>query len=890
MAIEVPAAPKVYTTKYTNFRGVDYTNDPSNVWHRRSPDGLNMLPDIDGRPYKRTGWDIDISAADFKSIAGTPVAPVADRLYYFELGGYDYIAVFNSLGLFIITTVGNPNVPFSQITTNNPSTINGNVVTFHNTFVPLTGPTASVASFDANRAFFFEGGGEAGFYVFCRYAVATDTYKQTLIRFTADSPYFHEVSPRVPKVLIACDQYGAGTLYEPVNMLSEKRTICYLNDVSGVTRFYLPSGEQYLTVHKVEKRQTNGDWVTVPTTDYTLDTVNFEYIEFTSQPAHIVDGEDNLRVTYTPVGSAGTIGKRSAYTIGTLTIKQYTSYRQRCVSPTDVERGLETPVTTRTFQTRYEKPTTTLTSKDVVHATSTFKVYVGGSWVTLNYNEYQFSYTAYNNTVQITPTEAYFNNHSRSASISRTTTDWVSGGLHEYEGEERGYYYRTVADTYTVSLSLSHNFTQYYATSGTLGTSPSREAFWGCSKAMIFGNGLINQVFLTATNATNFSTRVWYSGATDPTYFADDNYIEVGASDKPIMGLLKIGQYLGIVKGGNSSNESIYLAYPTSYEDITTYAVKQSIAGIGAVSKGAFNILNTEPLFLSAEGVMGVDETQSEDRKVRNRSYFVNKRLCAEQGLETAVSFVFDGMYYLSVNGHCYVLDGAQKSSWANEKTNMQYECYYLDNVPAQCFAKYRNSLWFSDFNGNLCRFKNSNDARPYCDAYSVGEPTWTAQAYPVNSAYAKSALSGDKDTFEVSDTIAYNGSWYTITEVGDTTVTVATGVPIRAIWSTLSDDDGAVNYFKSLQKKGSLVSLLPSSDSGVTVYIVKDEGRDNKILVGSTDERGHWLPSEYYVKKKVKKYKRLQFVLENNKIDQSFGIDEIIKMYTIGSFSKNKR
>ena len=40
MAMELPASPKVYTTKYDNFKGVDYTNDATNVWRRRSPTGV----------------------------------------------------------------------------------------------------------------------------------------------------------------------------------------------------------------------------------------------------------------------------------------------------------------------------------------------------------------------------------------------------------------------------------------------------------------------------------------------------------------------------------------------------------------------------------------------------------------------------------------------------------------------------------------------------------------------------------------------------------------------------------------------------------------------------------------------------------------------------------
>ena len=56
MALEIPKNPKVYTTKYENFRGVDFTNNPTKVRYRRSPSGKNMLPDASGVPFKRHGW------------------------------------------------------------------------------------------------------------------------------------------------------------------------------------------------------------------------------------------------------------------------------------------------------------------------------------------------------------------------------------------------------------------------------------------------------------------------------------------------------------------------------------------------------------------------------------------------------------------------------------------------------------------------------------------------------------------------------------------------------------------------------------------------------------------------------------------------------------------
>ena len=112
MALEIPKNPKVYTPKYENFRGVDFTNDPTNVWYRRSPSGKNMLTDASGVPFKRHGWkkhikkealiarycydkSIDINSED------APKEVSINKLHYFTLNGIDHIFIFANIGVFI---------------------------------------------------------------------------------------------------------------------------------------------------------------------------------------------------------------------------------------------------------------------------------------------------------------------------------------------------------------------------------------------------------------------------------------------------------------------------------------------------------------------------------------------------------------------------------------------------------------------------------------------------------------------------------------------------------------------------------------------------------------------------------------------------------------------
>lgn len=407
----------------------------------------------------------------------------------------------------------------------------------------------------------------------------------------------------------------------------------------------------------------------------------------------------------------------------------------------------------------------------------------------------------------------------------------------------------------------------------------SGNAFFKTTRNANFSTGISNTMFVSGCEAINYSSRVWWSQINNPLYFPDTNYVEVGSNDTAVMGLCKVGDYLGVVKQSKTTDTAIFLIYPTSFEDDTTYAVKQLSSGIGAYGKYTFNVLGDETMFLSPNGVMAIVPSEDNDHKVQNRSYFIDKKLLGEEQIQNAYSFVFDGKYYLAVNDKCYVLDGNQRNSWGNDKTNLVYECYYLENVPADCFVKYNEQLLFSNDYG-LCQFKKESDGDPYTDSYG--------------------------------------GNIY----------------PVKAKWSTLLDDDGALNYYKTMQKKGNLVSILPNTPFKFTaVSITEEEFNKDKTNYWIFDvEIGEYvrcteesvfesdmqyytkdltntkvyvrkdseepleikrsfnelteIPSELFVNKKFKKYKRLQFILENNEAEP-FGVDSIIKQYTVGNYAK---
>lgn len=368
------------------------------------------------------------------------------------------------------------------------------------------------------------------------------------------------------------------------------------------------------------------------------------------------------------------------------------------------------------------------------------------------------------------------------------------------------------------------------------GTNVAADFLKSCTVATVYDR----RVFFSGASG-DYKSYVWYSAYANARYIPDLSYFVVGDDFTSIMGLIDLGEYLGVIKESTPENSTIYLAYAMSFENDTAYAVKQSISGVGAKSKHAFNSLNGEQLFLSDDGIYGISaERESESSytavtSVKNRSYYINNKMLKEPGLDKAISTVWKGFYILCVNGNCYLMDGAQKNSWTTDRTNLLYECYYWENVPATAFVVRDDHLWFGTANGDLCRFKTAEE---------------------------------DKNE-------AFNDN----------------GDPIPCKWTTVLDNDGLTQYFKNLQKKGNLITVQPMDvtlgNTSVEVYVKADD--NEPLYIGSFAGFETKVPQEIYLRKKIKKYKRLQIIVENNMLNESFGVSEIVKMYTIGNYSKNK-
>ena len=193
MARQIPSPPSVRTTSYTNLKGVDFTNDPTNVWYRRSPDAVNMLPDDAGIPFKRTGWQIVVTAGELASILGVDDLRIL-KCHYFGLAGIDHIIIFTDGGVFRYADINNDGECEVDL------------------LLTTDGDSRDIDCYSSyDRAFFFEGDGRAGFYIYGNYKVWVYGYDEINKKFTFK---------------LANDGYDAGDIYIPTVLINTDPSTC----------------------------------------------------------------------------------------------------------------------------------------------------------------------------------------------------------------------------------------------------------------------------------------------------------------------------------------------------------------------------------------------------------------------------------------------------------------------------------------------------------------------------------------------------------------------------------------------------------------------------------------------------------------------------------------
>lgn len=401
--------------------------------------------------------------------------------------------------------------------------------------------------------------------------------------------------------------------------------------------------------------------------------------------------------------------------------------------------------------------------------------------------------------------------------------------------------------------------------------------------------------------------KVYYSEVNDPFMVSDLAWFDV---ESEVVFFTKSNNHLAVVTKDNGGN-TIFLADEATKtvdkdtgETETYFTVKASNAGIGGIASKGNATLSDEPMFLSATGVYGILSNWLSEKYAVNRSSRINRRLCKEPDLDKAVAVAYNDYFYLAVNGRMYVLDGRHKES--DRAGNKPLEAYFFEGLPAiKNIYTVGNKMYFVDNEKTYTWNDDLTDVERYYD-----------------NAYLKEAIIvqyqvGDSNTEEPTgewldeEPEVPEGKylWYKATyddasvETGIAEVAVGdkklAGDPVRAKWSSTFDDDDSPQRLKTFMKKGSMITLVPHYKSGCEITLVKDG--DVYQYLGSFDAdmqsfeyidftrftfSSNAVAFDKFTKKKIKKYKRLQIIVENNKAEP-FGLTQITKTYTFGNYAK---
>ena len=364
--------------------------------------------------------------------------------------------------------------------------------------------------------------------------------------------------------------------------------------------------------------------------------------------------------------------------------------------------------------------------------------------------------------------------------------------------------------------------------------------------------------------------KTFYSEVNNPFLIPDNYYFTV---DSDIVSYTRVSSYLGVITKDTGTN-SIFLASAVNENQAigdnmtVAYSVKPTNAAVGAITGKVGGILNDEPILLSTTGLYGILTNWSSEKYAVSRSGRINRRLCKENHLENAVGCVFNGYYYLAINRQMYVLDGRHKDNTRSGETS--YECYYFDNMPdvKEMFVV-DNKMFFTDGT----------------DTY-----TWNSDITEAYRYYDDLVL--DENNEFVS------------------------GTPVHAWWASVFDDDGAPQILKTLKKKGTMAVMTPFSSTGAYVTLVKDGDEFQELGYQNTaifsfelvdfgyghENEPDYVPTkrdearfifsansvayDRFTKKKIKKYKRLQIIVGNDR-PEPFALTKVVKTYDMGNYAK---
>jgi len=316
-----------------------------------------------------------------------------------------------------------------------------------------------------------------------------------------------------------------------------------------------------------------------------------------------------------------------------------------------------------------------------------------------------------------------------------------------------------------------------------------------CTIGILYGiKGGKDRLFLSGNpDMMNYD---WYSESYDPTYFKDTSYSRLGGDASAIIGYSIISSRLATHKNENDRDQNIIVREGTlDSENNEIFVIKNSLQGVGAIAKDSFGYLESEPLFLTNQGVFAVTAQDITGEKYsQNRSFYINGKLLNESHLEKAFACVFNDNYMLCVNGVMYILDGLQPTTTdkGDPYSNRQYAGFYRTNVPANTMWVHDNELYFGTNDGRICKFyKDKNSPASFNDDNE-----------PIVAVYETPDIDGE--LFYKNKTLRY----LALRVEAAVRTSVSIYAMVRGVWEFVKFDNTFGNYFSFSLLKFSEISF----------------------------------------------------------------------------------
>ena len=364
-----------------------------------------------------------------------------------------------------------------------------------------------------------------------------------------------------------------------------------------------------------------------------------------------------------------------------------------------------------------------------------------------------------------------------------------------------------------------------------------------CTVMAVFGaGGKPDTLFLSGN--PDYPGREWFSQPEKPEFFGVNNTDVALDNGCSITGYSVKGDKLFVHRknGGRDLNVLVRMCSGGDAENYS-YPVVNALSGPGSDAEDSFVNMASDAMFLSEKGIYAITETEADEKHYTQlRSFYINPLLLESVKQGDVKAAGYNDFYVLAAGNDIFLLDTLQKSYEEDkEYSRYQYECYHW-RIPEKVRLLFveDDRLCFADEKGRICRFYN-NYERPesYNDDGQSISAVWQTGDFFGDSKYTVKNI---------------HRLWIVCEPANHTGVTVSTQV--KGIWQRLFEDTTSARFFQWSRLNWAKFTWSADRTARLISRTVRVRNVDKTALK-----------------------------LENNILNEPFGIYEVGIEFTEGSF-----